>query len=128
MSPLDKRKATRVKIKSKAKVSRSGIAIQGDVEDLSLKGIYIKTPAKFDSGSPVEVMLQLGDSQTNLNLPLKGVIVRKDDKGMAVQFDQIELDGIVHLRNIIIYAHQEIDKYFTGEKKINVSDGSDAGV
>lgn len=112
MIKSDKRNTTRVSLKSKAALKRSGVAIAGDVANLSLGGLYVSTPAKYDAGTPVEIILQLYGTQQELHIPLSGIIVRNDPGGMAVQFQQLELDSVVNLRNIIIYAHQGIDQYF----------------
>ncbi|MBN1532114.1 MAG: PilZ domain-containing protein [Spirochaetes bacterium] len=107
---MDHRGNTRVPLDSTAEVQRGGDSITGDVQNLSLSGLYLKSPDVYDAGTPVEITLYLSGSAREIQIPLKGVIIRNDTQGMAVQFQQLELDGIINLNNIIIYSRMEIDK------------------
>ncbi len=124
--PMDKRKSTRVSLKTKAEISKGCGSIAGDVRDLSLSGMYMRTPDRCEPGTTVEITLQLGGPEKNLHIPLKGIIRRNDATGLAVQFRQLELDGIITLRNIMIYAQQEMEKFFKREREQRPAKGNHA--
>jgi hypothetical protein len=73
---MDHRSGTRVPLDSTAELQRGERTISGDVQNLGLSGMNLKSPEIDDAGTPVEITLCLGGPAKDLQIPLKGVITR----------------------------------------------------
>jgi len=85
--------------------------------DISLKGIYCYSDIKFSVGTPCELELHLTDTSSKLVLFLKGRVVRTDEKGMGIKFEEMDLDSFFLLKNILNYNTgdpEQIDQELTG--------------
>ncbi len=69
--------------------------------DISLKGIYCYSDIKFSAGIPCELELHLTDTSSKLVLFLKGRVIRADEKGMGIRFEEMDLDSFFLLKNIL---------------------------
>lgn len=69
--------------------------------DISLKGIYCYSDIKFSIGTPCEVELHISDTISKLVLFLKGRVVRTDNSGMGIQFEEMDLDSFFLLKDIL---------------------------
>ncbi|MDW7668995.1 MAG: PilZ domain-containing protein, partial [Bacillota bacterium] len=102
---MDKRKYSRVVFETKALISFNNNIIEGKVENLSMKGAYIKTktPVNLLTGDEVNLKLNLTGTTSKLDLNLKSTIKRVDSDGFGIEFTSIDLDSFTHLKNIIAY-------------------------
>jgi hypothetical protein len=85
--------------------------------DISLKGIYCYSDIKLSAGTPCEVELYLTDTSSKLVLFLKGRVVRTDEEGMGIKFEEMDLDSFFLLKNILNYNTgdpEQIDRELTG--------------
>ncbi len=86
-------------------------AIMSDhTRDISLRGLYCYTKEKLPVGTPCEVELRLSGSSSDLKLFMQADVVRSDEKGLALQFNEVDLDSMIHLKNILYYNSGEPDK------------------
>ncbi|BEH10820.1 MULTISPECIES: PilZ domain-containing protein [Geobacter] len=105
---MDKRRFTRVPFAVSATVSHGESSFSGEVADLSLNGMFVKTDGdKPAIGEEVEVVISLAEGEPSLNVELAGEVVRADANGVALRFSRIEVDSFIHLRNIVEYNTQE---------------------
>jgi hypothetical protein len=105
---MDKRRFTRVPFVISATVSRGGSSFTGEVADLSLNGMFVKTEGENPAiGDEVEVVVSLSDGEPSLNVELAGEVVRADASGVGIRFSRIEVDSFIHLRNIVEYNTPE---------------------
>jgi uncharacterized protein YhfF len=58
----------------------------------------------------VNVEIHLSGTTSMLKVELKGRIVRAETRGMAIRFEEIDLDSFIHLRNIIAFNEGDGDK------------------
>lgn len=79
------------------------INLQGSSRDLSLKGIFIRTKAKFSSGTKCTIKVYLTGGVEKIELLMKGTIVRAGDNGVGIVFDSMDVDTYSHLKNIVYY-------------------------
>ncbi len=69
--------------------------------DIGLKGIYCYSDIKFSAGTPCEVELHISYTSSKLVLFFKGRVVRTDDSGMGIQFEEMDLDSFFSLKEIL---------------------------
>ena len=85
--------------------------------DISLKGLYCYSDIKFSTGTPCELELHLTSTSSKLVLFFKGRVVRTDEKGMGIRFEEMDLDSFLLLKNILNYNTgdpEQIDRELTG--------------
>ena len=85
--------------------------------DISLKGLYCYSDTKFSAGTPCELELHLTSTSSKLVLFLKVRVVRTDEKGMGIRFEEIDLDSFLLLKDILNYNSgdpEQIDLELTG--------------
>lgn len=122
---MEKRKLSRVNFNIRALLSYKSLNFEGDVENLSLSGIFIKTGNKLDIGlnETMDIKINMLGSSSDLIINLKGIVVRNDEKGIGLKFDKVDLDSFIHLKNIIAYNFGDEDRImdeffnFISEKK-----------
>ena len=71
------------------------------IRDISLKGIYCYSDIKLSVGTTCEMELHVTDSNSKLVLFFKVRVVRTDESGMKVQFEEMDLDSFFSLKDIL---------------------------
>ena len=104
---MDKRTEKRINFNVTGTVEYNGSSCSGDIENLSMKGMYLKAPGPLPSGSEVKIKIHLSGASSDLIININGRVARSDNKGMGLTFDRIDLDSYTHLRNIITYNMRE---------------------
>ncbi|THB72686.1 MAG: PilZ domain-containing protein [Desulfobacteraceae bacterium] len=109
----EKRQHSRVDFKTEIRIIVNApdktAEFKASSKDLSLKGIFVHTTDLFDQGTPCEVNIHLTGSIEAIVLRIQGSIVRKSEKGMAVEFKAMDVDAYTHLKNIISYNTSDED-------------------
>ena len=80
-----------------------------ETADLSLKGVFVLGVTGHKIGENCLVSLRLVGSDSHLTLKIKGTVVRVEDGGVALHFDEIDLDSFAHLKNILYYNSEDPD-------------------
>ncbi|MFH2065722.1 MAG: PilZ domain-containing protein [Pseudomonadota bacterium] len=108
---VDRRKKLRVDFKTSIilKTDQSEIRIEGSSRDLSLKGIFIHSHDAAAVGTKCQVEVNLTGMTEQLNLYMQGKIIRKDQNGIAVEFESMDLDSYTHLKNLVRYNTTDSD-------------------
>jgi hypothetical protein len=101
------REFTRVHVKVDTEVKALGRTIHSfDSQDLSLKGMLVRTEERLPRGTPCEVRLLLGDHAAEILAD--GLVVRDYDEGFAVQFTRLlGVESYEHLKNLVLYNAQD---------------------
>ena len=107
---MEKRRFSRVPFKIQAYIEAEGLQFTGEVENISLKGMFVITEHIMELGAPLSVRINLTGSQSNLIIDLKGKVVRKTTDGIGVFFESMELDSFIHLKNIVDYNSADPEK------------------
>jgi hypothetical protein len=110
INDMEKRSFARIPFQAKALVRVKEITVIGVIENLSLDGIFLKTPEKLRVNRVVKIELLFTGTSSQLSILLNGRIVRHESIGLAIQFKDIDLDAFFHLENLIKYHTDEIDK------------------
>jgi hypothetical protein len=106
---MEKRELTRVAFHIEAIIKYQERTFAGKVENLSLKGMFIQTAEKLEVTEPISIIIHLAGDSSDLEINLNGNVVRVDQSGVGVQFDKIDLDSFIHLRNIVAYNSGDED-------------------
>lgn len=106
----EKRELTRVAFDIEATVKYQDHEFRGKVDNLSLKGMFIKTIEKIVLNDLVEIKIHLAGTTSDLEINLQGKVVRTTADGIGIQFEKVDLDSFIHLRNIVAYNSGDEDK------------------
>lgn len=94
------RRYSRVSWHSQAVVTAGGSEARGPVLDISLNGVLVGADPGQEPGEPCDVRIQLGDDPEQ-SITASGEVVRRDEQGVAVQFETMDLDSAAHLRRLV---------------------------
>ena len=107
---MEKRELIRVPFQIDTTILFENRTFTGKIENLSLKGMFILTDGQFKLQDIIQITLHLAGESSDLEISVTGVIVRKNEKGIGVQFEKVDLDSFIHLRNIVAYNSGDEDK------------------
>ena len=107
---MEKRELIRVPFQIDASILYQGQIFQGKIDNLSLKGMFIRTNAQFKLEDTIEITIRLAGESSELEIKVNGVVVRKTETGIGVQLEKVDLDSFIHLRNIVAYNSGDEDK------------------
>jgi hypothetical protein len=107
---MEKRSFARIPFQTKAIVRSKDATVIGIVENLSLAGIFLKTPEKLRINRIVKIELLFTGTSSQLSILLNGKIMRHENTGMAIQFKNVDMDAFLHLKNLISYNTNQMDK------------------
>ena len=93
--------ATRITVRLES--GAKAVSLEANSRDLSLKGIFVRTPERFplDTGCVVDIYLTGGVDE--IRLEVKGRTVRQTDDGVGIVFESMDVDTYTHLKNIVYY-------------------------
>jgi hypothetical protein len=78
-------------------------------QDLSLKGVFVHGVTGHQPGEKCLVSLRLAGSASRITLEMQGTVVRTEKAGLALHFDEMDLDTFSHLKNILYYNSENPD-------------------
>jgi hypothetical protein len=107
---MEKRNFDRIHFQTKAIVRSKDTTVIGIVENLSLDGIFLKTPEKLVLNRIVKIELLFTGTSSQLSILLDGKIMRHENIGMAIQFKNVDMDAFFHLKNLIAYNTNQVGK------------------
>jgi hypothetical protein len=105
-----KRSNTRVSFNSRAEVRFDGRVVEGEVRNLSLKGVLILTDQEIPQGQEVDVTIHLTGVGSQLSLRMEAEVVRAEGGQLGLHFTEVDLDTFIHLRNIVAYNEGDDEK------------------
>jgi len=107
---MEKRSFARIPFKTKAIVRHKDSTVIGIVENLSLAGIFLKTPEKLALKRVVKIELLFTGTSSEISILLDGKISRHENIGMGIEFKNMDIDAFYHLRNLISYNTDQMEK------------------
>ena len=107
---MEKRNFTRIPFQTKAIVRAKETTVIGVVENLSLAGIFLKTPERLRVNRLVKIELLFSGTSSQISIILDGKIMRHENLGMAIQFRNVDIDAFIHLKNLISYNTNQMGK------------------
>ena len=106
----DQRRFSRSAVQVRAELRLpNGVLMEGQTENVSLNGMLIHTDRQLPVGHPCNAVLVLSAGEQEVRLNLAGRVARVSEAEVGVEFDQIELDGLEHLRRLVLYNADDPD-------------------
>jgi hypothetical protein len=105
-----KRSNTRVSFNSRAEVRYGNTLVEGEVRNLSLKGVLIATEERIPEGEEVAVTIHMTGVGSQLALQMEAEVVRSEEASLGLKFTEVDLDTFIHLRNIVAYNEGDDEK------------------
>ena len=100
---MEKRLYRRAPVDGTARLDVRGQSYPVELLDLSLKGAQVEAASdlasKFLLQTPCCLLLELED--TDIQVPLDGIIVRHQDNNLAIEFTQVRVESMQHLRRLV---------------------------
>ncbi|PJC70892.1 MAG: hypothetical protein CO017_02985, partial [Zetaproteobacteria bacterium CG_4_8_14_3_um_filter_59_5] len=97
----NERDFTRVQFSTRAEVDVNGHTVPGDISDISMNGIYLRSSLAVSLNDACEVRVYLGETEP-LVIHAQGLVARCDDDGFAVHFTGLYCESYDHLKQIIL--------------------------
>lgn len=105
-----KRQFTRVPFVINATLEFQGEEISGEVENLSLKGLFVKTATSIPVAEEISLCLTLMGTTPKLSFWLKGRVSRCTPVGLGFEIVETDLPAFIHLRNIVSMNVEDADQ------------------
>ncbi|MDH5719880.1 MAG: PilZ domain-containing protein [Spirochaetia bacterium] len=99
---MEKRKVSRVPFQVKAYILEEHEEIEVEVENLSLKGILLKSEKSWPANTELSLKICLTEAQDEENtIRLNGKVKRYDNNNAAIIFNEIDIDSFSLLRQVV---------------------------
>lgn len=121
----DMRNFTRVGFRVSALLQSEGVALKGEVTDVSLHGLYLETEERLLVGTPVEITIYLSATTEPVVINVSGTVARLVPGGIGCAFDKMDIDSFAHLHSIISYQGGDESKVMAEFAEYVVKKGSD---
>lgn len=92
---MEKRKFERVDLRTEAIVRHRDVTFRGEVQNLSLKGLFVRTDQKIPLNEKVDVAMLFHGSSSELSFNLEANVVRATGEGIGLNFRKIDIDSLV---------------------------------
>lgn len=103
----EKRRRSRVSAHFEAYVYFEGEKIPVSTRNISLKGALFAPEPRLGMDKDCTVIFVLAKDVT---VRLKGVVVRSDVDGLAIDFESMDENAFFHLRNMVRYSAPDADQ------------------
>jgi PilZ domain len=120
---MNKRRFTRVEFAIGAVIEFDGEAFEGRVENISLRGIFIRTDRRVPLGTYVDITINLYSLEPDRGVMLHARSARVDDEGVGFEFHAMDSDSFAHLYGIVSYVsgdHDAVLDEFAGFAQQNI--------
>lgn len=89
-----------------------GRVIEGETHNLSLRGVYCLCADPLPGGTECRVVLTLsgGGEPVPLRVKADGRVVRTERAGMAIEFNEMDLESYQTLRQLVLYNADDPDR------------------
>lgn len=91
---MSKRRFERTDCQTEAEIRYKGAVIKGEVENLSLKGLFVKTDEKIDVDEQVEISIFFHGADSDLSFSLQANVMRVAEHGLGFHFQKIDVDTL----------------------------------
>ena len=102
---MEKRRFTRVPFRPMAYVRWRDRNLKGTVENLSLKGLLVRTEESLPVGCIADITIYLEGTRTRLDksLNLRGEVRRSEGGAISVEFREMDVETFGYLRDVIAF-------------------------
>ena len=84
--------------------------VVGSTRDVSMNGLYLFGERSIAAGERCGIRLFLGGRETGIGVSARGRVARVDAGGMAVTFEEVDLEGYQHLKQLVLLNAADPDQ------------------
>ena len=103
---MEKRNFTRVKLNADVLLEHNGASLVGELDDISLKGMFVRTSLTIPISEPVHVTV---NAYPYTGIELDARVVRSGENGVELEINRMAVESFVRLRDLIM--HRATDPY-----------------
>lgn len=92
---MTQRKFDRFSFKADAHITCKDVTFTGEVTDLSLKGLFVKTTQAVAVNEPVNVSINFKGAEEKFSFTIPATVVRRNDAGIGLSFKRIDMDSVL---------------------------------
>lgn len=92
---MTKRKFDRFSFKADALITYKDRVFQGEVADLSLKGLFVHTSEVVDLNEVVKVSIHFRGADEKFSFTIPAQVVRKCEEGIGLSFKRIDINSAI---------------------------------
>lgn len=107
---MSTRKFSRVRFQVTATVKAADRQFHGEVENLSMSGMFMVTTEQLQPGAEVQISIVLAGSSPEITVAISGKVSRLVENGMGFTFEKTGLDSYTHLKYIVTYNTDDAEK------------------
>jgi len=107
---VEKRRFERVGFHADVIIKQERLTFNGVAENISLKGLFVKTSQTLPVGEPVEISILFYGSTTQLCLCFPATVARVTEEGIGFRFDKIDLSSVLLAKNTAVFGVSHPDK------------------
>jgi len=107
---MSTRKFSRVNFQVAATVKAAARHFHGEVDNLSMSGMFMVTGEQLQPGETVDISIILNGVTPEINVRITGKVSRIAENGIGFTFEKTDLDSYTHLKNIVSYNTDDADK------------------
>ena len=85
-------------------------SVVGSTRDVSMNGLYLSGERSIAAGELCSVRLYLGGRDSGVCVSARGRVARVDLGGTAVTFDDVDLEGYQHLKQLVLLNASDPDQ------------------
>jgi hypothetical protein len=100
---MEKRNFSRIPFSVGTIIKWQDKSFKGEVENLSLQGMYARIPDPMTVGDEVDITIYLTGASPQIPVNLQGEVIRSSEEGLALKFIKMNTDSFIHLRNIMAH-------------------------
>jgi hypothetical protein len=102
---MKERRRTRIHTAKEVTLSGMDGSMRGVIDNVSLKGCLLQVAHDrgFAEGTGVELAIHLEKGNPEFDIKVKGVIVRREESVVAVDFTEVTPEGFHHLLRFVQY-------------------------
>jgi hypothetical protein len=96
---MDNRQFRRMAFNATVLIKHEEMSFVGKVENLSLRGLFVKTDQKIPLNETVNITLSFIGNSANVSLSMEGKVVRVTDDGIGLNFKKISIESLEQSMN-----------------------------
>ena len=101
---MEKRRFSRVFFMTDVVVTSGATTTEAQETDLSLGGIYVRTPHRIPVYETVEVRIVMPEADSPCSISARAVVVRHDDQGMGLASRSMDFESFFILTQLVSEA------------------------
>jgi len=106
---MSTRKFSRIGFQVDATVRTADRTFQGEVENLSMNGMFMVTGEHVPLGTPVDICIVLSGTTPEITVTTSGAVSRIVEDGLGFTFEKTGPESYTHLKNIVAYNADDAD-------------------